>query len=224
MSCHFFYLQSIHGHTLLYILWIISLVLIAIGVSVSANQVSFLNSCSSLRCVRCVRCVHEIVTSHLMVWLKEALRTWLLSLEKLRQVTPLLWACSNLRRHKPLWIFHTFGNNAHIFQEVRWWDFDLNSIVNSDINTYYCRQYSTSPPLFCHFELQLPADLYPDWSTCTARLHPSSWSCPGPGTLDPDSSMQIHTHTQVHTRIRKAKVAAFKHCYTGNINRLHASN
>lgn len=53
------------------------------------------------------------VTSHLMVWLKELLRIWLLSLEKLRQVTPLLWACSNLRRHKPLWIFHTFHNNTH---------------------------------------------------------------------------------------------------------------
>lgn len=54
---------------------------------------------------------HVSVSSHLMVWLKEALRIWLLSLEKLRQVTPLLWACSNLRRHKPLWIFHTFRNN-----------------------------------------------------------------------------------------------------------------
>lgn len=44
---------------------------------------------------------------HLMVWSKEALRSWLLSLQKVTHVTPLLWARSNLRRHWPLWIFHT---------------------------------------------------------------------------------------------------------------------
>lgn len=48
-------------------------------------------------------------TSHLIVWLKEALRMWLLSLEKLTQVTPLLWACSNLRRHEPLCTRQTYG-------------------------------------------------------------------------------------------------------------------
>lgn len=64
-----------------------------------------------------IRIVHRKrhnITSHLMVWSKDALRIWLLSLEKHRQVTPLLWACSNLRRHKPLWIFHTFSSNTHI--------------------------------------------------------------------------------------------------------------
>lgn len=51
---------------------------------------------------------------HLMVWLKDALRIWLLSLEKLRQVTPLLWACSNLRRHKPLCIVHTLPRTHRV--------------------------------------------------------------------------------------------------------------
>lgn len=45
---------------------------------------------------------------YLIVWSNEALRIWLLSLEKLRQVTPLLCARSNLLRHWPLWIFHTW--------------------------------------------------------------------------------------------------------------------
>lgn len=47
-------------------------------------------------------------SSYLIVWSKEALRIWLLSLEKLRQVTPLLCALSNLLKHCPLWIFQTF--------------------------------------------------------------------------------------------------------------------
>lgn len=36
---------------------------------------------------------------YLIVWSKEALRSWLLSLQKLAHVTPLLWARSNLLRH-----------------------------------------------------------------------------------------------------------------------------
>ena len=43
-----------------------------------------------------------------MVWSKEALSSWLLSLEKPTLVTPLLWARSNLRRHWPVRIFHTW--------------------------------------------------------------------------------------------------------------------
>lgn len=50
---------------------------------------------------------------NLMVWSKEALSSWPLSLQKLRQVTPLLWARSNLRRHCPLWILHTWGHKSH---------------------------------------------------------------------------------------------------------------
>lgn len=49
------------------------------------------------------------VQVYLMVWSKEALRSWLLSLQKLRHVTPLLWARSNLLRHWPLWIFQTYS-------------------------------------------------------------------------------------------------------------------
>lgn len=48
-------------------------------------------------------------------------------------------------------------------------------------------------PLFCRSEPQLPAGLYPDWSTYTAQHHPSSCSCPGPDTLNPNSSTQGHT-------------------------------
>lgn len=48
-----------------------------------------------------------ISEGYLMVWSKEALSSWLLSLQKLRQVTPLLWARSKRRKHWPLWIFHT---------------------------------------------------------------------------------------------------------------------
>lgn len=48
------------------------------------------------------------IRGHLMVWSKEVLRSWLLSLQKLTHVTPLLCARSNLRRHWPLWIFHTW--------------------------------------------------------------------------------------------------------------------
>ena len=36
---------------------------------------------------------------YLMVMSKDALSSWLLSLAKLTQVTPLVWAFSNLRRH-----------------------------------------------------------------------------------------------------------------------------
>lgn len=49
---------------------------------------------------------------YLIVWSNEALRIWLLSLEKLRQVTPLLCARSNLLRHWPLWIFHTWRGKS----------------------------------------------------------------------------------------------------------------
>lgn len=47
------------------------------------------NSCSALMYRKRGGWVGGL-TAHLMVWLKDALRMWLLSLEKLRQVTPLL--------------------------------------------------------------------------------------------------------------------------------------
>lgn len=136
-------------------------------------------------------CVMErltVLAPHLMVWLKDALRIWLLSLEKLRQVTPLLWACSNLRRHKPLCIVHTW-QRAHKFV---WFFFfklwDIESQPQLHKLYQWQEEWSNITPLFCHSELQLPAALHPDWSTCTAQHRPSSWSCPGPDTLNPNDS------------------------------------
>lgn len=43
-----------------------------------------------------------------MEWSKEALNTWLLSLENCRQVIPLVWAFSIFLRHWPVLIRHTF--------------------------------------------------------------------------------------------------------------------
>lgn len=55
----------------------------------------------------------NIKESHLRVWSNEVLRIRLSSFEKLRQVTPLLWARSNLRTHSPLWTFHTFATDTN---------------------------------------------------------------------------------------------------------------
>lgn len=44
-------------------------------------------------------------------------------------------------------------------------------------------------PLFFRSGLQWPGDLYPDWSIYTAQHHPSSWSYPELGTLNPNMPM-----------------------------------
>jgi len=53
-------------------------------------------------------CRWHLVDTHRTVWSKDALRSWLLSREKYTEVTPLVWARSNRRRHCPVWIFHTY--------------------------------------------------------------------------------------------------------------------
>lgn len=68
------------------------------------------------------------VSSHLMVWSKEALRSWLLSLQKVTHVTPLLWARSNRRRHCPLWIFHTCTHTVDDGRTAGDWSLTSNQL------------------------------------------------------------------------------------------------
>ena len=58
-----------------------------------------------------------LTKDYLMVWSNEALSSWLLSLEKLTEVIPLLWALSNFLRHCPVRIFQTWkkGTCFNIF-------------------------------------------------------------------------------------------------------------
>ena len=57
----------------------------------------------------------SLCTTDRIVWSKEALRIWLLSLENVMDVTPLLCALSNLRRHWPVWIFHTYTRRTQVY-------------------------------------------------------------------------------------------------------------
>lgn len=59
---------------------------------------------------------------NLMIWSKEPLNSWLLSLLKQTQVTALLWACSNLFRHVPFRILQTWNNKMiHLITYVTDW-------------------------------------------------------------------------------------------------------